>query len=441
MLTKKSCSDAAEALLFFEDKLDTERSLWFFRDAEDVAAVEENAVCLASGADFSSFRRCKDFLKSFPSVFIALAETELRDGVVAALDECVPGLSILLPRDGAFGKHKFAREVLEAGGVAAFDRLLADAIERPMPGLLELSGVENVDPLSLPSVLSGVPALDSLIGGFYPSELSVWTGKRGGGKSTLLGQLLVEAVNQGQRVCAYSGELSAWRFREWIYLQAAGPAFIERKADKFSGREFYSVSPFARKKLDAWFARKFFLCDNSAPGGNSGDAIFSLFSYAVRRYGCAVFLVDNLMSARFGASNDGDFYRGQSNFVGRLVEFAKREEVHVHLVAHPRKNDGKAMLDADEVGGSGDITNRADNVFSLQRLTEQEAEEKGCGTVLRVLKNRSFGATAAIGMDFDPVSRRFFRAGAGNPVKQYGWELCGQQTAVDFPSESEGGPF
>lgn len=251
----------------------------------------------------------------------------------------------------------------------------------------------------------------------------------------------MEAVNQGQRVCAYSGELSAWRFREWIYLQAAGPAFIERKADKFSGREFYSVSPFARKKLDAWFARKFFLCDNSAPGGNSEDAICSLFSYAVRRYGCAVFLVDNLMSARFGASNDGDFYRGQSNFVGRLVEFAKREEVHVHLVAHPRKNDGKAMLDADEVGGSGDITNRADNVFSLQRLTEQEAEEKGCGTVLRVLKNRSFGATAAIGMDFDPVSRRFFRAGAGNPVKQYGWELCGQQTAVDFPSESEGGPF
>ena len=147
------------------------------------------------------------------------------------------------------------------------------------------------------------------------------------------------------------------------------------------------------------------------------------------------------MSARFGASNDGDFYRGQSNFVGRLVEFAKREEVHVHLVAHPRKNDGKAMLDADEVGGSGDITNRADNVFSLQRLTEQEAEEKGCGTVLRVLKNRSFGATAAIGMDFDPVSRRFFRAGVGNPVKQYGWELCGQQTAVDFPRESEGGPF
>ena len=80
------------------------------------------------------------------------------------------------------------------------------------------------------------------------------------------------------------------------------------------------------------------------------------------------------MSARFGASNDGDFYRGQSNFVGRLVEFAKREEVHVHLVAHPRKNDGKAMLDADEVGGSGDITNRAYNVFSLQRLTDQEAE-------------------------------------------------------------------
>ena len=442
MPQKNSFSDASEVLLYFDDRLDTRRSLWFCRDVLDVDAVKDNAACLGIGVDdLSSLRSCEAFLRSFPSIFIAVPEEDVRATLVEALDEYVPGLRILLPREGAFGKHDRVRDILETGGQPAVDRLLSDAVERPMKGLLDLSEVEHMDPSAIPSVLSGIPALDNLIGGFYPGELSVWTGKRGGGKSTLLGQLLIEAVNQGQRVCAYSGELAAWRFREWIYLQAAGPNNIEAKTDPFSGREFYTVSPMVEKRLDEWFKGSFFLYDNSAPGGSNEDSILSIFDYAVRRHGCSVFLVDNLMSSRFGTSSDKDFYRAQSNFVGRLVEFAKQEETHLHLVAHPRKGDGKFLSDADEVGGSGDITNRADNVFSLQRLSDQEAEKQGCQSVLRVLKNRAFGATAAIGMDYDVPSRRFFRAGTGNPGKQYGWERSGQQTAIKLPDVPGGGPF
>jgi twinkle protein len=96
--------------------------------------------------------------------------------------------------------------------------------------------------------------------------------------------------------------------------------------------------------------------------------------------------VDNLMTARFSTSADRDFFRAQSNFTGRLVEFAKKFEVHVHLVAHPRKSQG--ALEADDVSGSGDITNRADNVFSLDRLDEKDAQMKGYTAALKVLKNR-----------------------------------------------------
>lgn len=435
-------SDASSVLTYFEDRLDTRRSLWFCRDVLDVDAVKDNAACLSLGVDdLSVFRECGSFLRAFPSVFIAVPEESVRETIVEALDEYVPGLRILLPRAGAFGKHERVRDVLEAGGQPAVDLLLSDAVERPMKGLLDLSEVEHMDPTAIPSVLSGIPALDQLIGGFYPGELSVWTGKRGGGKSTLLGQLLVEAVNQGQRVCAYSGELAAWRFREWIYLQAAGPNNIEVKTDPFSGRKFYTISPLVERRLDEWFKGNFFLYDNSAPGGSSEDSIIAIFNYAVRRHGCSVFLVDNLMSSRFGASNDKDFYRAQSNFVGRLVEFVKQEETHLHLVAHPRKGDGKSLSDADEVGGSGDITNRADNVFSLQRLSDQEAEKQGYQSVLRILKNRAFGATAAIGMDYDVPSRRFFWAGTGDQGKKYSWEKSGEQAAIKLPDVPGGGPF
>lgn len=441
MPQKKSFFNATAFLTYHEEYLDTQRSLWFCRDVLDMDAWKDNAVCLGTGVDLSELRNCGEFLRAFPSIFIAMSDNEVRSVLVDALDAFVPGLRILLPCKEAFGKYSKIRELLDAGGVTAVDRLLTDAVERPMKGLLDLSSIESVDPSSLPSVLSGIPALDRAIGGFYSGELSVWTGKRGCGKSTLLGQLLIEAINQGQRVCAYSGELSKYRFKEWIYLQAAGPNNIKVNTDPFSGREYYTVSSIIKTRMDEWFAGKFFLYDNSLPGDSNEDSILSLFEYAVRRYGCAVFLVDNLMSARFETFSDKDFYRAQSNFVGRLVEFAKQAEIHVHLVAHPRKNDGKALMDADEVGGSGDITNRADNVFTLQRLTDQETAVKECQSILRVLKNRAFGASAAIGMNYDAPSRRFYRAGTGNPGKQYGWEFQGKQTTVALPNVSGGGPF
>ena len=428
--------NAAAWLTYFPDKLDTHRSLWFMRDVLDVDAVKENAVCLGTGVDLESLKKCSPFLREFPSIFLAIPEEDIRTTVAEALEEFVPGLRILLPRGNAFSKHSRVRDILTSGGQSAVNQLLAEAVERPMPGLLDLSDVEVINLASLPSVLSGIPALDQMTGGFYGGELSVWTGKRGGGKSTLLGQLLVEAADQGQRVCAYSGELAAWRFKEWVYLQAAGPSNIIPKTDPYSGRQFHSVPLTIQHQIDAWLKGKFFLYDNTAPGGSSEDSILSLFDYAVNRYGCSVFLVDNLMTARFAASGDKDFYRAQSNFTGRLVEFAKAREVHVHLVAHPRKGDGHKVDDADEVGGSGDITNRADNVFSLQRLTDEETERQGFQTVLRILKNRSFGETAAIGLNYHPQSRRFYKAGTGNPNKQYGWRQTGHQSGMNLPSSS-----
>ena len=210
--------DATTWLTYFPEQLDTCRSLWLMRDVLDVDTVKENAVCLGVGVDdLSCFAECAPFLRAFPSVFLAIPEENVRTILAEAFEEYVPGLRILLPRNGAFGKHERVRDILGSGGQPAVDRLLAEAVERPMPGLLDLSDVEAMDLASLPSVLSGIPALDMRIGGFYGGELSVWTGKRGGGKSTLLGQLLVEALDQGQRVCAYSGELAAWRFK-WINM-------------------------------------------------------------------------------------------------------------------------------------------------------------------------------------------------------------------------------
>lgn len=415
--------DASRWLTYFPEKLDTRRSLWLVRDVFDVDAVQGNAVSLASGCQPEDLSNCEPFFSAFPSVFVAVSEPELADATADMIAEYVPSVSVLTPKKGAFGNHKSVREVFEVGGEKAVNRLLMGAVERNASGLLDIADVERTDPMSIPSVLSGIKALDSSIGGFAASELSVWTGKRGSGKSTLLGQMMLDAIDQGHNVCAYSGELSAWRFKQWTALQAAGPQNVEMATDRFSGKSFYRVSDEAMTKIDDWWRQRFFLYDNKIAAASDENSILSVFEYAVRRYGCSVFLVDNLMTARFSTSAERDFFRAQSNFTGRLVEFAKKFEVHVHLVAHPRKAQGH--LEADDVSGSGDITNRADNVFSLDRLSEKDAQTQGYDAALKVLKNRSFGETPHIGLCYDPSTRRYVKPGEQD--KHYAWELLNQE--------------
>lgn len=415
--------DASTWLTYFPDKLDTRRSLWLVRDVMDVDAVQGNAVALAIGCEPEDLQKCEPFLSAFPSVFIALAEPEIADTMADMLADYVPSCSILLPKENAFGNHKSVREVMNTGGEKAVNRLMMGAIEKNASGLLDIADVERADPMSIPTVLSGIKALDKSIGGFAAGELSVWTGKRGSGKSTLLGQTLLDAIDQGNNVCAYSGELSAWRFKQWTALQAAGPANVELATDKYTGKSFYRVSNDAMQQIDEWWRQRLYLYDNKISSASDENSILSVFEYAVRRYGCSVFLVDNLMTARFTTSAERDFFRAQSNFTGRLVEFAKKFEVHVHLVAHPRKAQGN--LEADDVSGSGDITNRADNVFSLDRLDERDAAAKGYDAALKVLKNRSFGETPHIGLCYDPATRRYRKP--GEEEKHYAWEYMKQE--------------
>ena len=424
--------DASQWLIYFPEKLDTKRSLWFVRDVFDVDAVQGNAVSLAIGCEPEDLQYCEPFFSAFPSVFVAVSEPELADATADMLAEYVPSASILTPKKGAFGSHKTVKAVFESGGEKAVNRLLMGAVERNASGLLDIADVERTDPMSVPAVLSGIKALDRTIGGFAASELSVWTGKRGSGKSTLLGQLLLDAIDQGHNVCAYSGELSAWRFKQWTALQAAGSANVEMATDRFSGKSFYRVTDDAMPKIDEWWRQRFFLYDNKIAAASDENSILSVFEYAVRRYGCSVFLVDNLMTARFSTSAERDFFRAQSNFTGRLVEFAKKFEVHVHLVAHPRKAQGH--LEADDVSGSGDITNRADNVFSLDRLSEQDAQVQGYDAALKVLKNRSFGDTPHIGLRYDPATRRYVKP--GEEEKHYAWEFLNREIQETMDTEN-----
>jgi len=112
--------------------------------------------------------------------------------------------------------------------------------------------------------------------------------------------------------------------------------------------------------------------------------------------------------------NENDEYNQQKQFVTRLTDFCMRLNVHVHLVAHPRKT----QTDRDEPGkvdikGSSHITDLAHNVIILNRAEEQQKEtqrKKGktvSDTQLFVKKNREFGAEGMVHLYFNEQTRNF----------------------------------
>jgi len=319
---------------------------------------------------------------------------------------------------------KDANEVLVKHGKQVIIDAFKNSKEIPVEALIRMAEVKALDLDKVIKVASGIRGLDRKIGGFMVGQVSVWTGLNGSGKSTLLGQILIESIEQGYNVCAFSGELPNPLFRYWVELQMAGPANMSHKYDYiFEGDRPY-VDNQTAVKIRSWYYDNFFLYDSMAV--IDIDSVIRVFTSAARKHDCKVFLVDNLMMLIGGTSDD--YYRRQSEFIKAITAFAKKFDVHVHIVAHPRKTNGRVTK--MDVSGTGDITNLADNVFSVHRITNDDKEDKDmagyaeCDTLLDLFKSRFTGRQEiTIGLKFHEDSKRFYMAKDDSLLKKrYGWE-------------------
>jgi twinkle protein len=329
---------------------------------------------------------------------------------------------------------KDANEFLVKQGKEKLLETVNTAKEVPVEALVKMADVRSFDLDKIVKVASGIRGLDKKIGGFMMGQTSVWTGLNGSGKSTLLGQVLIEAVEQDYNVCAFSGELPNPLFRYWIELQMAGPERISLKYDHILEGERSYVENQVALNIRAWYYDKFFLYDSMAVIDT--DSVMRVFINAARRHDCKVFLVDNLMMLIGGAGDD--YYRRQSDFIKTVSAFAKKYDVHVHVVAHPRKTNGRVTK--MDVGGSGDITNLADNAFGVHRMTNEDRQDKNmayyaeCDALLDVFKSRFTGRQEiTIGLKFHEGCKRFYMARDDELLrKRYGWDKMPEQTEIKW---------
>lgn len=207
-------------------------------------------------------------------------------------------------------------------------------------------------------VKTGTFEIDKRMRGLKKGYVSVISGLRSSAKSTLLSQWICEAVDSGNNVACYSGELSCRNFMKWMNLQLAGKSRVV--SGQYQG--YYTVGNKNRKEIAEWLNGKFWLYNNDY--GHDFKAMSEQFEKLIIEKKLDFLVLDNLMSFDLTTVSD-DKWESQKLFVFELQRLAKKYEVHIIFVAHPRKAMG--FLRLDDISGTADLGNAVDNAFIVHR--------------------------------------------------------------------------
>lgn len=291
---------------------------------------------------------------------------------------------------------------------------------------MSMKDVKRVDIAELLSIPTGYHELDKKIIGLFAGELTVLSGLNASGKTSWLNCLALNVIQQGFKVAIWSGEMQDWRFQGWLNQMAAGKNYV-RKKEGFEN--FYYTPSKVCEQIDAWVDNKLFLYNNSY--GNNWQQLFNDIKELVESEGVQLIVLDNLAALSI-SSYDSGTYANQTKFILDVKDYAKQKNIHVILVAHPRKQND--FLRKESISGTADLTNIADNVFLIHRvgqdfqkragefLGEAKVQEYlGFSNVLEVAKNRQMGVVdLLVGMYYEMESRRLKNSIAEHIV--YGWQ-------------------
>ena len=284
-------------------------------------------------------------------------------------------------------------------------------------------------------IRTGTKVLDKQMMGLEKSAISLVSGLRGGGKSTLLTGWMLNAIQDGHTVICYSGELTDRNFMRWMYLQAAGKANTNQ-SDEYEN--YYTTTPETQARIATWLGEKFWLYNNSY--GNNYQKVYELIRQQTQAKKADFIVIDNIMALDL-SNADRDKYDAQTKFVWMLKELAKISNAHVLFVAHPRKAQG--FLRLDDVSGSGNIGNIVDNAFIVHRNNDDfrnktkeyykkkdDWEGYSGSNVIEVCKNRDAGVQDLfIPLWYEQQTKRL-KNWQGETIV-YGWDKYGGYTVVD----------
>lgn len=296
-----------EPILFGMDNVSFNKPLIITEGQIDAMSIYEagyhNVVSVPSGCeDLEWITLCYDWLDNFKDIILFGDSDEPGMEMVSTLMKRLGEDRCMVPKEypelTMGGKDynricKDANEILRCYGPEGLKAIIDSCEPGPIKGVLQVSQIPYVDPRSQPRIMTGIHELDTMIGGFGECGVTVVSGARGEGKSTISSTFLLSAIQQGYSCCAYSAELSNNQFLDWTFLPATESRFVSYVTDPRNGKHICQVPAEIQQRIRDWIGDKLWLFDQGCTFEESTQAaVLRVFEMCARRYGCKLFLVD-----------------------------------------------------------------------------------------------------------------------------------------------------
>lgn len=304
--------------------------------------------------------------------------------------------------------HKDANEALQAGkDKSYFDS--AHAAAKPFTPKEVCSPMDFRD-----KVMEKIFGVDGKREGFWPpllnrklgfrhGELTIWTGVSGHGKSTYLLQMVCEILQAREKAAIASMEMQGHATVSILCRQLI--------------RTYDSTMEITEKAVDGALDMLTGRCwIFNVEGEICRHKLFDLMEYSAKRHGVTHFVIDSLMKLDV-ASDD---YEAQRKALNDLVNFARSNRIHIHLVCHPNKQGNEdSPIGKMNIKGASEIFNQADNIVVVHRnktkekkMMDNEPEASWINmpdASAVVLKDRAEGEEFRVNYSFDKIGKLFKR--------------------------------
>ena len=398
--------------LFNMDKVNVSEPLLITEGEFDcLSAIEsgfKNAVSIPSGVNSTNEWITSNwtFIEQFEEVIIWFDNDEAGIKGAREVFNRLPNASVKIVRCEVAND---INELLHKYGKMAVLNQIEKAHTPMLDGVATLDMIEDYDINEIETLKTGIEYIDNKIVGLAFGSLNILSGRNGSGKSTILNQIYIsEAINQGYKAFLFSGELIGGNVKYWLLQTLANEEQFAEYTAK-DGHKYKKVTIEAKNKIVQDVKDKFFLYDNDDYRINS---IIEKMTVLAKRYGVRVFVIDNLMTIESDLKYK---YEAETDTVKKLKAFAKKYNVIVHLVAHPRKSMNENIT-KDDVSGSANITNLADYVTVIERNFD---ETKEYDASLNILKNRHTGINVEMKLKFSIERKRFYSPSLNELSKRY----------------------
>lgn len=418
-------SDTAP-LLFNMNRINVNSPLLICEGEPDcLSAIEagfKNAVSVPLGSsNLHWIDENLEWLDQFESIIIC-ADND--DAGVKMQKECVPRLGSwrtkvvdipAIPIGNTGRVTKDLNEILYVCGKDKVLELILDAKDSPVPSVADLSDVEPTEYEDVDGVTTGLKAIDDELIRLFFGTLTIVSGQPGSGKSSLLTQLACNSLDNDIGTWLFSGELPNGVEKSWFNYIFAGPRNITDAISR-RGNPYKKISTTTLAEINKTYKGRWHIYRDDYD--NTLDKLIASMTDTVRKYGARCLILDNFMCIDTETSEEE--LRSQTDTIKKLIEFAKKYQVAVILVCHPRKMDAGTNVGIYDIAGTSNIVNLAHRTIGLRRVTDAERENAAkysekrrqllkYDVIVTIVKDRMFGRqNIDVGLYYDPASRRFF---------------------------------